>query len=180
MRFTEVRRPSNARRAGWLLACAAAMLGVFTARVEAQRPTHTHPPPASTSDSAFHALQARGLLVMGVDQYTSAHRFDTLPDGGRIVLERMVEDSAGVAAIRAHLRTVAAAFARGDFSASREVHAMELPGTRVLVEGAHLIEYTVRDLPRGAELRIRTTDAAALQAIREFMTFQNLDHRTGH
>jgi hypothetical protein len=32
-------------------------------------------------DSAFRAMQARGLVVMGVDQYTSIHRFDALPDG---------------------------------------------------------------------------------------------------
>ncbi len=40
------------------------------------------------SDSGFAALQARGKVVMGVDQYASVHRFDALPDGGRIELRR--------------------------------------------------------------------------------------------
>jgi hypothetical protein len=44
---------------------------------------------------------------MGVDQYTSVHRFDALPDGGRIELQRAHDDSAGVAQIREHLRQVA-------------------------------------------------------------------------
>jgi len=31
-------------------------------------------------------MQSRGAHVMGVDQYTSAHVFEDLPDGGRVVL----------------------------------------------------------------------------------------------
>ena len=37
--------------------------------------------PDSTSDSAFAALQQRGKVEMGVDQYTSTHRFDDLAAG---------------------------------------------------------------------------------------------------
>ena len=40
------------------------------------------------SDTAFASMQSRGEVVMGVDQYTSAHVFEDLPDGGRIVLDR--------------------------------------------------------------------------------------------
>src|ERR1700710_1341117 len=39
------------------------------------------------ADSAFVALQERGKMAMGVDQYASAHQFDVLPNGGRIALE---------------------------------------------------------------------------------------------
>ncbi len=39
------------------------------------------------SDSAFAAMQVRGQTVMGVDQYASAHVFEDLEDGGRIVLD---------------------------------------------------------------------------------------------
>jgi len=54
---------------------------------------------------------------MGVDQYTSAHVFEDLPDGGRIVLDRdSGSDTAGIATIRQHMRDVAAAFATGDFT----------------------------------------------------------------
>ena len=79
---------------------------------------------ATASDSAFAALQARGAdpRAMGVDQYTSVHRFDALPDGGRIELQRAVDDSAGVAQIRSHLRAIAVAFATGDFGTPAFVH----------------------------------------------------------
>jgi hypothetical protein len=39
------------------------------------------------SDSAFAQVQERGEKVMGVDQYISRHVFESLPDGGRIVLD---------------------------------------------------------------------------------------------
>ncbi|HUF27396.1 MAG TPA: hypothetical protein VMM18_10500 [Gemmatimonadaceae bacterium] len=168
------------RRARWLIVLAIAMITMPLAAAQAQRTGAEPPPPAARNDSAFRALQARGANVMGVDQYTSVHRFDTLHDGGRIVLQRIEEDSAGTQTIRQHLRAIADAFGRGDFSMSREVHGMDVPGAAVLAERRAHITYEVRDVARGAELRIRTTDAAALKALRAFMEFQNADHRTGH
>src|SRR4029079_5521816 len=70
--------------------------------------------PAEGQDSSFAALQKRGKVAMGVDQYTSTHKFDALPDGGRIELQRDSDDSVGVAAIRAHIREIARSFSRGD------------------------------------------------------------------
>ena len=49
------------------------------------------------ADTAYRAMQQRGQQTMGVDQTTSSHGFQSLPDGGRIVLVRNVDDSAGVA-----------------------------------------------------------------------------------
>jgi hypothetical protein len=88
--------------------------------------------PLAAQDSAFQALQQRGQTAMGVDQYTSLHHFDPLPDGGRIALERAATDSAGVATIRAHLQHIARAFAAGDFALPGLVHARTVPGTRVM------------------------------------------------
>lgn len=130
-------------------------------------------------DSAFAALQARGLAAMGVDQYTSTHRFDILADGGRIELQRNVEDSTGVAVIREHLRSIADAFSKGDFSTPFLVHADTVPGTRVMADRRSHITYTFHELPRGGEVRLTTRDPAALAAIREFMLFQRSDHRAG-
>ena len=53
------------------------------------------PAPGAVTDSAFAALQERGKVAMGVDQYTSAHRFDDLADGGRIELQRDPADTVG-------------------------------------------------------------------------------------
>jgi hypothetical protein len=137
-------------------------------------------PAAETAeDTGFAALQQRGRDAMGVDQYTSTHLFDATPDGGRIELQRDEDDPAGVATIRQHLQEIAASFAAGDFSIPAFVHAEEVPGTAVMAARRDHITYTYRDLPRGGEVRITTTDAAALRAIHEFMAYQRQDHRAG-
>ena len=136
----------------------------------------------ANSDSAFAAVQSRGAMVMGVDQYTSAHVFEDLPDGGRIVLERKdARDSAGVATIRAHMRTIADAFSRGDFSAPGMVHMTKVPGTEVMAAKRGVIRYTANDRPAGGEVRLTTSDTTAIRAIHEFLAFQRMDHRAaGH
>lgn len=138
---------------------------------------HTHA--ASPVDSAYDAMQARGRGVMGVDQYTSVHRFDDLRDGGRIELQRDRDDSAGVATIRAHLRSVARAFGAGDFTAPVTVHMAKVPGTTVMRARRGAIAYEVTDLPRGAALRIRSADSGAVAAIHRFLAYQRREHRAG-
>jgi len=129
------------------------------------------------TDSAFAALQTRGAEAMGVDQYTSSHVFEPLADGGRIVLQRDVPDSAGVVVIRAHLRDIAQRFAAGDFSIPGMVHAQAVPGTAVMAARRAHIRYIADTLPLGGEVRLVTTDSAALAAIHEFLAFQRMDHR---
>ncbi len=136
--------------------------------------TMTH----ANTDSAFAAVQARGKVAMGVDQYTSTHQFDVLPDGGRIELQRNTDDPAGIAAIRAHLQDIAKAFGSGDFSTPAFVHMQTVPGAPVMAARRRLITYTFTPLPRGGALRITTTDPEALAAVAQFMAFQKMDHRT--
>jgi hypothetical protein len=131
------------------------------------------------ADTGFKSMQSRGRTAMGVDQYTSTHRFEDLPDGGRIELQRNRPDSAGVRAIREHLRAIAQAFAKGDFAAPALVHAGEVPGARTMAEKHRAIRYQYRPLPLGGEVRITTGDAAALQAIHTFLEFQRREHRSG-
>jgi hypothetical protein len=117
---------------------------------------------------------------MGVDQYTSLHRFETLPDGGRISLQRDPKDSAGAARIRAHMRTIATAFGRGDFALPGQVHARRVPGTEMMAARRQSIQYDTDTLPGGAQLRLTTGDPVALAAIHEFLRFQRQDHRAPH
>jgi hypothetical protein len=116
---------------------------------------------------------------MGVDQYTSSHRFEPLPDGGRITLERNGSDSAGTAQIRSHMQMIAGAFQRGDFALPGFVHDREVPGSAVMAQRRSHIFYTTDALPRGAQLRIHSTDTAAVNAIHQFLAFQRRDHRVG-
>jgi hypothetical protein len=128
-------------------------------------------------DSAFVTLQSRGRTVMGVDQYSSTHRFDELPDGGRIVLQRDPADTAGVRTIRAHLADVARAFAAGDFTSPGLVHAQPVPGTAAMSARRNLIQYELRPLPGGGEVWITTRDPRALEAVHAFLAFQRREHR---
>ena len=130
-------------------------------------------------DTAFAALQSRGHVAMGVDQYTSSHRFEPLADGGRIELQRDVVDSLGVAQIRRHLQGIAVAFKAGQFDTPMFVHAQVVPGTAGMASHRDAIAYTYRDLPRGGEVRITSTDSLAIAAIHEFLAFQRSEHHAG-
>ncbi len=146
---------------GWLVAVAAA--GPLAAQ--------------GTSDTGFAAMQRRGAMVMGVDQYTSQHTFDLLPDGGRIVLVRAAADTAGVRTIRAHMRDIAKAFAAGDFEHAWEVHQHDLPGAVVMRQRRGAIRYTVDTLTGGGAVRISSADSVAVRAIHEFLSAQRMEHQ---
>jgi hypothetical protein len=114
---------------------------------------------------------------MGVNQYTSRHVFQSLPDGGRIELQRNASDSAGAAQIRRHMQLIAGRFTAGDFRLPGFVHARRVPGTDVMAAKRDVIQYLVETLPRGAALRVKSQDPAAVGAIHEFLAFQRRDHR---
>jgi len=152
----------------------AAILALLATPVHGQ---HPHPAPRSQpGDSAFGAMQRRGAMAMGVDQYTSVHRFDDLADGGRIELQREARDSAGVHTIREHLRAIARAFAAGDFSTPAFVHLRQVPGTATMAAKRAAIRYAFTELPGGGAVRITTTDPIAVAAVHQFLAFQRGDH----
>jgi hypothetical protein len=134
------------------------------------------------TETGLRGVLDRGARVMGVDQTKSAHEFDLLPDGARIrLLQAAAEpsDSGSVATIRRHLRSIARAFSRGDFTSPAIVHDRIVPGTKVMAAKRSLITYRVNDLPRGGEVWLITRDSTAMAAIREFVAFQRADHRAG-
>jgi hypothetical protein len=134
-----------------------------------------HDTPA-VKDSGFAKMQARGKVAMGVDQYTSAHRFEDLPDGGRIELQRDPKDSAGVQTIREHLQTIATAFSAGDFSVPGFVHADSVPCTATMRTERAAIRYQYAPLPGGGEVRITARNSAAVAAVHDFLAYQRHEH----
>jgi hypothetical protein len=142
-------------------------------------PSASPKPPTVAGDSAFAGVQARGGVAMGVNQYTSRHVFEPLPDGGRIALQRDGADGAGAAQIRRHMHEIARRFAVGDFALPGFVHARTVPGTEIMTARRAAIHYAVDTLPRGAALRIRSADSTAVRAIHEFLAFQRHDHHAG-
>jgi hypothetical protein len=121
-------------------------------------------------------MQERGRQAMGVDQYASVHHFQDSPDGGRIVLERDSSDSTGVAAIRRHLTRIATAFSAGDFHLPGMVHAQKVPGTAVMAAKRTAIQYDFMPLAGGGEVRIKTRDHEAIEAVHAFLAFQRREH----
>lgn len=52
-----------------------------------------------------------------------------------------------------------------------------MPETAVMAAKKASIRYVADTLPRGGQVRIRTTDSVALAAVHEFLAFQRMDHR---
>ena len=136
----------------------------------------------SKETDEFAAMQERGQQVMGANQYTSAHVFEDLPDGGRVVLDRAdAADTAAITTIRVHMGDIATAFRAGDFTKPFQVHAQTVPGTDVMTAKRSAITFEKIDRPRGGEVRMRSTDPAAVAAIHEFLAFQrDAHHAAGH
>jgi hypothetical protein len=121
---------------------------------------------SQTPDKAFATMQALGT-----------HRFDDLADGGRIALSRHSADPAGVRAVREHLAQIARAFAAGDFRVPGLVHSGKVvPGTDVMAAKRGRIDYQFSPTPGDGEVRIRTSDPEALEAIHAFLAFQRREH----
>jgi hypothetical protein len=57
------------------------------------------------------------------------------------------------------------------------VHMQTVPGAQVMAAKRRLITYSFSPLPRGGELRIKTTDVEARAAVGQFLAFQRMDHR---
>ena len=134
---------------------------------------------ARAADSTYAQMQSRGKEAMGVDQYSSHHLFDDLPDGGRIELQRDSTDTVGVRTIREHLQHIALAFREGDFGLPGFVHAESVPGTVVMNANRALITYEYRPLPGGGEVLLTSSDSASVSAIHAFLAFQRQDHHAG-
>jgi|SRR5688500_18862577 len=136
---------------------------------------------AAHSHSAGSAsVDTRGDKVMGFSHQKSKHTFSLAPDGGRIEINaNSANDAETRNKIRAHLKQVATRFAGGDFSWPKEIHGQVPPASGVLKARRNLIKYEYTETPKGAAVRITSTDADARKAIHSFLRFQITDHRTG-
>lgn len=126
------------------------------------------------------ALKKRGADAMGFDQDATAHHFRLTATGGSI--EVTVKDHADektIAAIRSHLQSIANEFQAGHFGKPFQTHGEIPPGVVEMKTRTHSIAYRYEDLPQGGVVRIRTSDARALDAVHAFLRYQITEHRTG-
>jgi hypothetical protein len=171
--------------AGLAAICAAllvsAPVGAETPQDPKPCPMHAEHMKKQDAHGDHHAgVDRRGDEVMGFSHETTRHHFLLTREGGRIeVVTTDERDTAGRDRIRGHLREVADAFAKGDFSMPRAIHDRVLPGVAVMTERKGSLRYSFEEIERGGRVRIRTRDAQALAAVHEFLRSQIEDHRTG-
>jgi hypothetical protein len=143
-------------------------------------PMHAEHAKKDDAHAGHHAgVDQRGDHVMGFSHTTTRHHFRLTIDGGLIEVVTAGEDAAARDQIRSHLRDVAAAFSKGDFSMPRAIHDRVLPGVEVMAGRKDAITYSFEELDAGGRVRIVTRDEQARAAIHDFLRAQIEDHRTG-
>ena len=125
------------------------------------------------------ALKKRGAEAMGFDQDATTHHFRLAPSGGSIeVTVKNEKDDAAIAAVRTHLRSIAADFARGEFDKPFQTHGEVPPGVPEMQKSRLKIAYRYEDLPQGGAVRIDTKDPRVLDAVHAFLRYQITEHQT--
>lgn len=131
-------------------------------------------------DQHFEKVNERGDHAMGFSHKKTTHRFRLLPTGGAIeVRTNSAEDKESLAQIRAHLNQISKAFSAGNFDAPFLTHGTIPPGVAAMKESGSKIDYKFEEIENGGRVIISTADAAALQAVHDFLRFQIEDHQTG-
>ncbi len=128
--------------------------------------------PPAVPDTARAVIQQRAAEVIGVSDAPAAQVFEALPNGGTIEIQLSAEDSASAGVVRNRLRAIVQAFSSGDFDSPVNARLLSAPGARIMSDRRRAIRYDFRVLPRGAALRISTSDPTARKAIWDFIAFQ--------
>jgi hypothetical protein len=126
------------------------------------------------------ALKTRGDEAMGFDQDATAHHFTLTVAGGSIeVTVKNAADQKNLAAVRAHLRTIADEFAHGRFDRPLQTHGEVPPGVGAMQANPRAVVFRYEDLPTGGAVRVETGDAGLVSAVHAFLRYQITEHRTG-
>ena len=140
----------------------------------------TCPMHAQHTAAKHSEVDQRGDRVMGFPHETTKHTFRLLADGGAVEVRATKEnDAETIAAIRAHMKEIAADFTAGNFTKPEEIHAGMPHGVDVMTELAGAVTYRYEELANGARVRIATKDTRGIDAVHRFLRFQIDDHRTG-
>ena len=133
-----------------------------------------------SQEDHFAGVDARGDQGMGFSHERTTHHFHLFIDGGSIeIASNDAADTVSQKAIRVHLHMIAERFSQADFAIPMFIHDTVPPGIETMKRLNKRISYLVRNTTGGAEIRISTDDADAIQAVHDFLKFQIEDHRTG-
>jgi hypothetical protein len=130
----------------------------------------------SHHDSRQQDVAARGRPVMRFDLERTTHHFTNDDLGGVLRVVSDDGDQSQVQIIRSHLRTQAAAFSRGDYSAPASIHGADMPGLTELSSSAGSVRVIYEDVRDGARLRFTTSDRRLVAAIHRWFAAQRSDH----
>jgi hypothetical protein len=125
-------------------------------------------------------LKQHGRMAMGFEQDKATHHFTLTAKGGTIAVtakdpaDRVTRDH-----IQAHLKEIAAAFAKGDFEKPLMTHGEMPAGVSDMKRHQADIKYTFEPDDTGGAVQIVTGNDQALKAIHEFLRYQIREHATG-
>ena len=134
----------------------------------------------SMTHQLMDEMNKRGDKAMGFDHTKTTHHFLLANAGGVIQVEtNRARDKESSGQIRQHLRHIAIMFSNGDFDIPMFVHAQDPPGVEVMKQLKAEISYKFEQTRRGGRVRIASSNADAITAIHDFLSFQIKEHRTG-
>jgi cytochrome c553 len=142
---------------------------------------HDAQPAASAGDTEIEQRQAdvraRGPQVMPFSLDATQHVFEKTAAGGTQRVLAREHHPEQVAAIREHLRGIAAAFAARDFSGPTHIHGADMPGLAQLKAAPQdALTVTFREIDGGGELTYRAQTPALQDAVHRWFDAQLADH----
>ena len=118
--------------------------------------------------------------TLGMSHDATHHSFRLFAEGGAIELHaNNAADAETVAGIRTHLKKIAAAFSKNDFTTPEFVHGRPPDGVPAMQRLRRVIRYRYEELPDGGRVLIATKNREALTVVHDFLRFQIADHRSG-
>src|SRR5215469_8334379 len=126
------------------------------------------------ANAASHqaAVEQHGDEAMGFLHNRTTHHFFLYRDGGTIeVTANDSADSESVQKIRAHLTHIAMMFSQGNFSTPMFVHTQVPPGIPFMQKDRADITYAYEEILAGGKVRIKSSNAEAVNAVHEFLRF---------
>jgi hypothetical protein len=136
---------------------------------------------AQGTESHKHSMdmQHRGDEGMGFSQAKTTHHFILTKDGGVISVDANdAKDTASRDQIRMHLAHIAKMFGEGNFDIPMFVHDQVPPGVPVMKSKKEQIRYRFEEANLGGRVVITGSDAEALSAVHDFLSFQIREHKT--
>ena len=119
-------------------------------------------------------VNEHGDHVMGFSHDETTHHFQLHYDGGVIdVRADDLKDTESRNQIREHFQHIAQMFSDGNFNAPMLVHGVAVPGTAMMTKLKDQLHWSLEETSRGARFVVVADNKPALDAVHEFLRFQN-------